>query len=714
MTDAKQKLERAVDLHRRGQLGEAETLYLGLLENEPDNANALHLLGALKLAQDEPEAARTFIARAIEHKPDATAFKINLATALKRLGRTGEAVDLLSACLRTEPGNADASNNLGNLCAECGRVDEAIGHYHDALASRPDNLDTLYNLGNALVNRGRPEQALSFLRKVVDRNGDHAPARLALGVALASTGKHVEAIRELKSLVAKQPDHALGWVQLGRALHGVALHSDAIEAFERAICLDPNLPEAQVFLALAFSDMKRYAEAIRHFERAIALRPNYGDALLALGNVYRDMGLITVAREKYRQALVAVPGFAAAFNNLAITYTAERRYEEARQYYEAAVGHEPGFAGGYSNLGFAMFEMGNFREAERLFRRSLEIQADCVDAQWNMALFELLQGDFANGWKRYETRWQKQDMRTPIYAERNRLADLVPRWTGKEMIAGKRILVFVEQGFGDTIQFCRYLPMLSALGAEITLWTGDELVELLGSLRAKVAIVTMVTDSRAFDYHCPLLSLPLAFGTGSDNIPADVPYLRAPERLASVWAAEAAAVASFGEAKIGIAWAGRPEYGGDAKRSIALASFEKIFSQAGIRWFSLQKGPASAQISESKAAIVDFTPRLNNFSDTAALIESLDAVICVDTAVAHLSGALGKPTWILLPYVPDFRWQLGRTDSPWYPSAALFRQPAVGDWPSAFDALEKHVRRWMEARTRAGLFRTPPGTSSSP
>jgi hypothetical protein len=390
----------------------------------------------------------------------------------------------------------------------------------------------------------------------------------------------------------------------------------------------------------------RFEEAVASNDRAIALRPDFAEAHNNRGNALQELN----------------------------------RFEEALLSYQRAITLRPDFAEAYSNMGHAQQQFSRFDDALASFEHAVTLRPDFADGHFNAALCLLLTGDFGRGWKEYEWRWQTGLLK------REQRAFAQPQWSGAEDITGKTILIHAEQGFGDTLHFCRYIPALAARAGRIVFEVQRPLATLMASLAGGAQIIARSDDLPSFDLHCPLLSLPLAFGTQLDSIPAEVPYLAATEAKTSAWRER---LGSRNGPRVGLVWAGDPRkwlpnaHRIDRQRSVTFDRLAPILQVSGCEFHSLQKGEhALAQLRESplRHHVVDWSDDLCDFSDTAALIDQLDLIIAVDTAVAHLAGALGKPFWLLNRYNTCWRWLLDRDDSPWYPTARLFRQDQSRDW----------------------------------
>lgn len=440
---------------------------------------------------------------------------------------------------------------------------------------------------------------------------------------------------------------------------------------------------------IAFQDKGQLDEAIKCYQKAIELNPNLTGAFYNLGVAFQKKGDIDRAILYYEIAIGLNPDMLEAHHNLGIVFKDKGRFDDAIMCFQRVIQLKPDHAGAYYNFGNTLVAKGQFNEALQSYQKAIEIDPDFADAHWSIALLNLRYGNFEKGWKGYEWRWKLKD----IMVERDFSQ---PLWDGSDVnINGKTILLHAEQGLGDTIQFIRYAPLVAGKDANVIIECQKELVSLLHSVDGVQQIIARDGPLPEFDFHCPLLSLPFVFKTTLFTIPDKVPYIQADSNLMEHWRNKLSNDDT--QVKIGLVWAGDPrlKYGQD--RSCPLEKFAPLAQFDNITFYSLQKGGPSRQVFTPPKGmrIIDYSIEMNDFSETAALIENLDLTISVDTAVAHLAGALGKPIWTLLPFVPDWRWMLNREDSPWYPTMKLFRQPSRGDWESVIDRIKDALKDFI-------------------
>jgi tetratricopeptide (TPR) repeat protein len=429
--------------------------------------------------------------------------------------------------------------------------------------------------------------------------------------------------------------------------------------------------------ALQHYQAGRLDEAERLFHRVLAVNPRHADSLHLLGVIAYQTGRQDLAVDMIRKAIAINPREASLHSNLGNLLLPQGRLDEAVACYRKAIELKPKFSEALNNLGNAFRAQKQLDEAITSYRRALALKPDDPEAHYNLATALLARGDMPAGWEEHEWRWK-----TPQLAPSRR--DFAkPQWRG-EAAEGRTLLIHAEQGFGDTLQFCRYAPLAAARGLRVILEAPKPLLRLLGSLSGVDRLVAQGEARLQFDLHCPMLSMPLALGTTITTIPGDVPYLRADAAQVAVWRTRLAALENRGP-RIGLVWAGNPRKhllaaaATDRRRSIAAERLAPLFELPGLHFFSLQKdGPGAP----AHFPLIDFMAEMEDFADTAALIANLDLIISVDTSVVHLAAALGKPVWMLDRFDPCWRWLVGRRDSPWYPSLHLYRQPQPGDWDS--------------------------------
>jgi tetratricopeptide (TPR) repeat protein len=567
-----------------------------------------------------------------------------------------------------------------------GRLIAAEQGYREVLQAEPNHFDAMHLLGVLAMQTGQAENGVELITRAVALNPNSWGAYNNLGNGQRDLGRLDAALASFDRSIALLPDFADAHNNRGIVLRELGSLDDTVASFDRAIALKPDFAEAHNNRGTALQMLQRAEEAFASFGAAIALKPDYAEAYNNRGNLAKDAGDLEAAVADFDKALSLRPDYAAAFYNRGIALQELRRFDEALTCFDRAIAIKPDAADAYNNRGLVLQELQRIDDAIASYRKAAALRLNYAEAHLNQSLCLLKAGRFEEGWRLYE--WRKK-VEQP-FGDRSFAK---PLWLGKEDISNRTLLLHWEQGFGDTIQFCRSAELLKARGAHVVMSVQKPLVRLLRQSIPETEIVDEDEAPAAFDYHCPLMSLPLALGTTLATIPEAKPYLFADKALRDAWRAR---LSSKTKPRVGIVWGGSAKDRNNRYRSIDLPSLAALFS-ADVHWIALQQ-----ELKEGDAAVlrqggVEFHGEaLTDFSETAALIENLDLVVTIDTSVAHLAGAMGKPVWILLPYNADWRWFLGRNDSPWYSGARLFRQDVTRSWasviPQVRGALDEFVR----------------------
>jgi tetratricopeptide (TPR) repeat protein len=472
-------------------------------------------------------------------------------------------------------------------------------------------------------------------------------------------------------------------------LQALRRHEEALGSYDKAIALKADFVEAHNNRGNLLRLLKRNEEALESYDKAIALRPDYVVAYRNRGIVLRELQRREEALADYDTAIALQPNFAEAYRNRGLVLRDLNRLAEALASYDRAIELQPNHGAAHGNRGVVLQDLARYDEALASYDRAVALRPDDADENWNQGLCLLLLGQFERGWQQYE--WRKR--REPPIAIRSYPQ---PPWLAKENIAGKKLFLYWEQGFGDTIQFSRYAKLAQARGAQVILAVQDSLLALIRKANPDLEVIAQDQTPRTFDYHCPLMSLPLAFDTTLETIPSLPRYLWADDELRGRWEAR---LPPKTKPRVGIVWSGSLVHN-IHNRSMDLATLLPLLSDE-VEWVSLQRdiGENDCELLRREARVVSFGDELKDFSDTAALLDVMDLVITVDTSVAHLAGAMGKQVWIMLPYNADWRWLRHRSDSPWYPSARLFRQPGIGDWADVVVRVKSELRSLIDAGT---------------
>ncbi len=691
-------LSQAIQHHQAGALDQATTYYALALSSQPplqaqqqaqfqsNYGAALQALGRLDEALQAYDAS-------IASLPGYAQAHNNRGVLLGELGRHEEAVASYTAAVQIDAGYAQAHFNKGVALQSMGQVDAALQSYAAATAANPAHAQAHNNRANLLHEKGLLDQAQQSYEQAIANQPDYAEAFYGLGVLLFSQ-KHMEAAALcLERAIACRADFAQAQCMMGVLLHESGQPLAALAFLQRAAALDPTLAEAHGHCGSICQALGRDADAVVCYRAAIAANPHFVEALVNLGNLLCNDQQPLEALALYDRALAVNAEFTEAHYNRGRALEALNRLDDALQSYAATLAIDPSFKEAHYNSGVVLQRQAHIARALRSYEAALALDPAYPLAQWNRANAQLQLGDLRNGFEGYEWRWQVPGTRE---AARNFAQ---PLWLGDAPLQGKTIVLYAEQGLGDTLQMCRYVPQVAALGAKVIVMVQEALLPMLQQLTACATLLGNGQTLPRFDYYCPLLSLPLAFKTALDTIPADVPYLTVDAGVLQQWSARLGAA---GRPRVGLAWSGNANHKNDANRSIALEDLLRVLPE-GIDYFCLQKEIRSADQRTLNAAsqVAVFDGELQSFQDTAALASLMDLVISVDTSVAHLCGALNLPLWLMLPLQPDWRWMLERTDTPWYPSAHLWRQDRLGDWLPTLSRMGAQLGRNLAAgRTR--------------
>ncbi len=626
------------------------------------------------LKKERWEPAYEVLMRASELYPDSADVFSDLAAAERALGHLEQAILHYQRALELDPKLAFVHNNLGNALSDKGLNRDAIDCFHRALVLQPRYPAALNNLANVLLREGRLDDAKRALERLFNLTRDFQPAFETVALLCEKQGDIQGALNHYISLAGhylsgRKPEKAL-WAmeacrRLGHRSAGLEANrsaaflqlgrfDDAREAGLAALRLDPNHANAHVNLATAYMALRDQPNAIALLRRAVELNPGLTEAFINLGTALCEVGDVHGALAAEHRALELDPNNPRAIAGLALVYKLMRRRDEALELYRRAIALAPNYAETHHRYGQALLTVGQYQEGFREF-----------------------------DWRRYETIPRKTQER---YGDST--------WAGQSL-EGKTIVAYWEQSFSDTIQFVRYAKLLKERGARVLIDCQPSLQRLVAAQPYVDGLISQdnSAERQTWDFTAPLLSLPHLFGTTLDSIPSETPYLAPPA------AAPHPAIGAAPGVKVGLVWAGSSTFRGDRKRSIDLSVFEPLGSVDGVSWFSLQTGPAVGQLQHyPRPALTDLSASLVDWADTAQIIQQLDLVITVDTAVAHLAGALGKPCWILISENPDWRWLLGRDDSPWYPAVRLFRQEQADAWEPVVARVATQLTELVRAR----------------
>lgn len=646
MPDDTSSLSAALARFQAGDLAGAEALCRDALTADQQNAEALHLFGVIAHRSGRNDIAIGHVRRAVVADESVASYQNTLGYLLRIGGQHTEAIEALQKAIALQEDYADAHNNLGIAYAEAGKLEEAENAYRMALSHRAEFPEAQNNLGNLLHRMGRAEEALAAYDAATALRPDYAEAYANRGDACFNLGKTDEALEAYRKAAEAAPNWPNGWYKLGNMLFQKNDFEHALQAFRRSIDLNPSQPRCLTNLGATLEKLGQYEEAAMVLRHALVLSPDDIAGLKNLGHVVLKLGHVGEGLHLLRRATELAP-------------------DDPDAHY---------------TLGNALLRMERLQEALAAYARVRELQPSTARAYFAPASVLLMNGQYKDGWAAYESRFDMAAYKPNV----KNVHDLL--WDGGPL-KGRRLLIHVEQGFGDTLEFVRYVSLVRERAGEgkIFLLCEPELRRILETVEGVDEFYELGSDATiTYDVQLPLLSLPHRFGTTLESIPNKTPYLKVP-------LGTKAKVRRRKETKIAVAfvWAGRPTHSDDRFRSCTVNWFAKLFDIPGVDFHSIQWGPRAAELEPhlKRQNVSSMTDKLTDFAETAAIIDQVDLIISIDSAVAHLAGALGKPVWTILPFGGEWRWLFRREDSPWYPNMRLFRQPILGDWRPVFQRI---------------------------
>jgi tetratricopeptide (TPR) repeat protein len=691
MTTVPEAMALVASLHQAGREREAEQVCRQVVEACPSHADAWNYLGVLAFQAGQKTVAIECFSKAAAIDPQYAEAHNNLGNALRQQDDLERAAACYEQALQIRPDFAEAHYNLGLTRHQEMRWQEAAMHYRRAAAIAPDSPHVYLNLGSALKSLGDLNGAIGCYRRLIALTPDSGAAHVALATALCESGAIKEAILCFQRALSLNSNSADACNGLGTALEALGDLDGAIDCFQRAIRSSPNCIAAINNLGLALQAQGHFEDALDVHRRALELNPHSPELHNNLGTALKELKRLDESRACYQRALDLKPDYAYALSNLGTALKDQWKLDDAITCYARALAIHPWRPEFHTNLGLALQEQQRLEEAAACFQRAIELDPDYAEAHFALGSLALLQGDFANGWPKYEWRWRRPGNRPRSLA--------AEPWEGGSL-TGKTILLHAEQGLGDTIQFVRFVPMIKQRAARVLLECQEPLLPLLKGMQID-GLLKRGGSLPVFEVHAPLLSLPYLLKLNMEDVVASVPYLHVTPEVAQ---GAQDALQSLSGFKVGIAWQGNPTFSGDLRRSIPLQHYRAIAQVPGVKLISLQKGAGADQIQnvERQFEVVQlqgqWSEAIRTFEQTAAIIMSLDLVISSDTSIAHLAGALGVPVWVAVSFMPDWRWLLDRRDSPWYPTMRLFRQPMPGDWDGAFSEMTNALRDELQRK----------------
>jgi tetratricopeptide (TPR) repeat protein len=700
-TTSEQYLLQAQWLHEQGHLEDAQQCYIRILEQHPQHCTALHLFGITLYQQTRYTESEFILQQAQALAPDNSDVISDRGAALLAKKEYTEALMCFEQAISLSPHMAAALNNEGIALQHLQRIDEAKASWHALLALQPDHKDGLINLGCLFREQGQTADALEWFGLLLQYYPQEATSWLQMAKALSQAKLNEQALHYIQQALLLSPEDPNCLSEKGTILRCLRRYAEALACYQAVAAIEPDSADADSNCGVILDDLKRHHEAAIYYQQALKKQPTHRNALFSFAvnqekQGFRDQALaafqqlndhdpkhvsawqgqaglllhqrrLNDALGCYRRALMLDPQNADLWHDSAIVLRDMQRHWLALSCLWRAIQLRPHFASALNTHGMMLYELHQFDDAMADFQRAQELAPELTETYWNQAHCHLMQGHLLLGWQLYESRW-------PWLHENSKQRQWhQPQWRGEEFSFGQTILLHAEQGYGDTIQFCRYASLVAKRGVRVILEVPPVLHDLLAGLPG-IELIQRGDALPEHDWQCPLMSLPLAFATTLASIPAATGYLHFPNKNTSM---------SGTRPRIGFVWAGNAKHHNDRARSIPLEKFQPLLTAVTAEYVCLQQ-PLSRPIKQKLETFnVSFPNKpLIDFAATAAEINDLDLVITVDTAVAHLAGAMGKEVWILLAYNNDWRWMIGRNDSPWYHSARLFRQPILGDWQS--------------------------------
>lgn len=593
-----------------------------------------------------------------------------------------------------------SGQQVGSLFAQAlnlhqsGQLAQARTTYEQVLKIKPSHPDALQLMGTLALQEGRFEDSIEWIQRSLKLSGRSPNALNNLGLAYKNLGRLEESLKAFDQAIAIQRGFSDAMFNRANVLIELDRLRDALAAYDQLLASYPGDPELHFRRGRLLVALDESAQALASLSKAVALAPNHLEALTARGILLAGSKHLQEARQDFEASIRLAPHLPSAHSNLGNVLSDMGLSSDALICYHKAIQIDPKFMDAQFNIGVVHQSLQQIDAAISAYRKAIEIDPMHVLAQWNLGLCLLMAGQMSEGWKQYEWRWKNAAL--DVFNERRNFD--TPQWDGSQNLAGKTVLLYSEQGLGDSIQFCRFAHRIADLGANVILELQSPLIRLLSNVEGVAQVIERGDTLPQFDFHCPLMSLPLAFDTGLDTIPTNIPYLQVDDNLKVKWNTR---LGETSDLRVGVAWSGRSSHADDHNRSAELKDVLTLLTP-GVQLISLQNEIRSSDLEAitGRLEIQHFGSELTNMAETAALCDQMDIIVSVDTSIAHLAGALGKPLFVMLPFVPDWRWLLNRDDSPWYPTARLFRQSHKGKWSNVLTAVRLALEQALTAKRR--------------
>ncbi len=607
--------------------------------------------------------------------------KIQKILALQQSGQTRQAKKQWLKLLKCYPRHPVILTCLGTIALEAGHIDDAVKWLTQSLAILPEQASALSYLSIANLQMQQFDNALRYADKAIQVNPIYMQAHANRGAALQGLKQYDQAIASFHKALTIDPDNPDTLFNLSLVYLDYGKYTEAISTLKQVLKVKPSDATAHYLCGQLHKELKLYKEATPYFDASIKLDVRNEEAYFGRGLAYLALKQFEAAYADFQAATKIKPSYTNAYINMGIALRNLGRFDDALEAYQLALSLNNQNPEILNNKGLLLVDIQRFDEALECYQQAITLAPDFDEVYWNQSHLHLLLGDYKQGWPLYEYRWKSVQQ-----ASFRNLSK--PLWLGEESIAGKKLFIYPEQGLGDFIQFLRYVTKIEKLGAKVILEVPLSLMALVEEMHLDCVLVKPDQGVQAYDYHCPIMSLPLAFKTELDTIPSPIPYLAASQEKIKQWKARV----NQENFNVGLVWSGASGHQHDHLRSIALEKLQPLMTLPAT-YHALQKEfrETDQPVLKKLDNLKTYHSLLNDFSETAALIAQMDLVIAVDTSVAHLAGAMGKECWLLLPYSPDFRWLLERLDSPWYPTMTLFRQSRFNDWTSVVEGVKEKI-----------------------
>lgn len=677
-----QLVKQAESAYQNGNWPLAEFLCIQGLESAPDNANLLHIHGAILLHNGKLVESLNILSRCAAINPLHAQVQYHLGLAQSKMEQYRNAILGFNNALSIRSDYPEAIHQRGKAYLAIEMFDLALADFESVLSKSPNYDEALFGKGMALLGNNQLHDALEYFDLAITSNPSFAEAWNNRGNVLRALGEINEALESYNWAIACKAQYADANNNRGIVLSDTNRNVEAIESFKRALCFNPTMHQALNNLARVYCKVELFDLALECCKQALQLKPDYLDAYNNLGNTLAQLKRFDEALECYNILLKSKPDDKFALSNQSVVLAELGRFHEACESAEASIMLDDSFSYAFNNRANSLALLGRYDEAMNDYLKAIKIAPFDTLTHGNKAMFLLSKGDYHEGWEEYEWRL-KEDKNSHL----SRFSQ--PIWNGQPL-NGKRILLLSEQGLGDTLQFCRFAIVLREMGADVLLQVQPALKTLLVCLGSGIEVISTAEQLPEFDYYRAIMSIPHVLRTEVDTIPKSVPYLYTDEAKLRKWRN---ILGVSNKIRIGIVWSGNPDFKNDHNRSMAFTDVISLISEDA-EFYCLQKEirPRDADLLPKQNGLFLIGTDFEDFSDTAAAVELMDIIVTIDTSVAHLAGAMGKPLWLMLPLHADWRWLRERKDSPWYPSARLFRQTKYGDWTDVISEVKEALR----------------------